>query len=154
MFEQFRTLCLKEYELDPAHFCTTPGLAFEACLKRTKVELELLTEIDIILMFEKRIRGGISQAIQRYASANNKYMPNYNLNAQSTYLMYVDTNNLYGYAMSKKLPINNFKWCDYLEMFTSDFMKNYDSDRDTGYVLEADIDYPKELHEPHRDLPF
>ena len=109
MFEQFRTLCLKEYELDPAYFCTTPGLAFEACLKMTKVELELLTEIDIVLMFEKRIRGGISQAIQRYASANNKYMPNYNLNAQSTYLMYVDTNNFYGYAMSKKLPINNFK---------------------------------------------
>ena len=120
----------------------------------TKVELELLTEIDIVLMFEKGIRGVISQAIQRYESANNKYMPNYNLNAQSTYLMYVDTNNLYGYAMSKKLPINNFKWCDYLEMFTSDFMKNYDSESGTGYVLEADIDYPKELHEPIRDLPF
>ena len=120
----------------------------------TKVELELLTEIDIVLMFEKGIRGVISQAIQRYESANNKYMPNYNLNAQSTYLMYVDTNNLYGYAMSKKLPINNFKWCDYLEMFTSDFMKNYDSESGTGYLLEADIDYPKELHEPIRDLPF
>ena len=120
----------------------------------TKVELELLTEIDIVSMFEKGIRGVISQAIQRYESANNKYMPNYNLNAQSTYLMYVDTNNLYGYAISKKLPINNFKWCDYLEMFTSDFMKNYDSESGTGYVLEADIDYPKELHEPIRDLPF
>ena len=77
-FEQFRTVCLKEYGLDPAYFCTTPGLAMEACLKKTKVKLELLTDIDKILMFEKRIRGGISQAIQRYASANNKYMPNFN----------------------------------------------------------------------------
>ena len=153
-FEQFRTLCLREYKLDPAYFCTTPGLAFEGCLKMTKVELELLTDIDMVLMFEKGIRGGISQAIQRYASANNKYMSNYNSKALSTCLMYVDANNLYGYAMSKKLPINNFKWCDTLKMFTSDFVKNYDSDSYTGYVLEVDIYYPKELHKSHRDLSF
>ena len=124
-FEQFRTLCLKEYKLDPAYFCTTPGLAFEACLKMFKVELELLTDIDMVLMFEKGIRGGISLAIQRYASANNKYMPNYNPKTPSTYFMNADANNLYGYAMSKQLPINNFKWCDALEMFTKDFI-NYD----------------------------
>ena len=68
----------------------------EACLKKTKVNLELLKDIDEVLMFEKGIRGGISQAIQRYASANNKYMPNFNLNETSTYLLYVDANNLYG----------------------------------------------------------
>ena len=68
----------------------------EACLKKTKVKLELLKDIDEVLMFEKGIRGGISQAIQRYASANNKYMPNFNLNETSTYLLYVDANNLYG----------------------------------------------------------
>ena len=102
-FEQFRTLCLNEYKLDPVYFCTTPGLAFEACLKMTKAELELLTDIDMVLLFEKEIRGGISQAIHRYASANNKYMPNYNSKLLSTYLLYVDANNLYGWAMSKKL---------------------------------------------------
>ena len=139
-FEQFRTLCLKEYKLDPAYFCTTPGLAFEACLKMTEVELELLIDIDMVLLFEKGIRGVISQAIKRYASTNNKYMPNYNLKAP----MYVDANNLPGYAMSKKLPINNFKWCDALEMFSSNFIRNYDSESDTGYLLEVDIDYPKE----------
>ena len=97
----------------------------------------------------------MSQVIQRYASANNKYMLNYNSKAPSTYLMYVDANNLYGYAMSKKLPIKyNFKWCDALEMFTSDFIKSYANDSDTGYLLEVDIVYPKELHESHRDLPF
>ena len=154
IFEQFRNVCLKEYELDPTYFCTTPGLAIEARLKMTQVELELLTDIDMVLMFEKGIRGRISQAIQRYASVNNKYMPNYNSKAPSTYLMYVDANNLYGYAMSKKLPINNFKWEDKLELFASDFIKDYDSESDTGYVLEVDIDYPKELHESHRDLPF
>ena len=154
-FEQFRTLCLKEYKLDPAYFSTTPGLAFKACLKMTKVEFQLLTDIDMVLMFENGIRGGMSQVMQRYASAKNKYMLNYNSKAPSTYLMYVDANNLYGYAMSQKLPIKyNFKWCDALEMFASDFIKNYDNDSDTGYVLEVDIVYPKELHEPHRDLPF
>ena len=76
IFEQFRNLCLKEYKLDPAYFCTTPGLALEACLKMTKVKLELLTDIAMVLMFEKQIRGGISQAIQKYSSDNNKYMPN------------------------------------------------------------------------------
>ena len=97
----------------------------------------------------------MSQVIQRYASANNRYMPNYNSKASSTYFMYVDANNFYGYAISKKLPIKcNFKWCDALETFTSDFIKNYDNDSDTGYVLEVDINYPKELHESHRDLPF
>ena len=120
----------------------------------TKVELELLTDIDMVLLFEKRIRGGISQALQRYSSAKNKYMPNYNSKLLSTYLLYVDANNLYGWAMSKKLLINNFKWYDALEMLTSDFIKNYDEDSDAGYLLEVDIDYPKELHESHRDLPF
>ena len=120
----------------------------------TKVKLELLTDIDMVLMFEKGIRGGISQAIQRYSSANNKYMPNFNPDHISSYLMYVDANNLYGYAMSKKLPTNNFKWNNNLEEFTNEFIKNYDENSDTGYLLEADIEYPKELHENRRDLPF
>ena len=76
----------------------------------TGVKLELFTDIiDMVLIDEKGIRGGISQAVQRYASANNKYMPNYNSKALSTYLMYVDANNLYGWAMSKKLPIDSFE---------------------------------------------
>ena len=153
-FEQFRTVCLKEYKLDPAYFCTTPGLAIEACLKLTHVKLELLADIDMVLMFEKGIRGGLSQAIQRYATANNKYMPNYNLKQISAYLMYVDANNLYGWTISKKLPIDSFKWNDNLEIFTSEFTKNYNEDSDTGYLLEVDTQYPKKLHEKHRDLPF
>ena len=110
----------------------------------------------MVLMFEKGIRGGISQAMQGYASANNKYIPNYKSKLISSYLMYVDANNLCGWAkneqkMSKKLPIDSFKWCNALKMFTSDFIKNYDKDSDTGYLLEVDIDYPKNLHNLHRD---
>ena len=153
-FEQLRTLCLNEYKFDPAYFCTTPGLAFEACLKINKVELELLTDIGMVLLLDKGIRGGISQAVQRYASANNKYMPNYNSKAPSTYLMYVDANNLYGWAMSKKLQIDSFEWINDLNKFSSKFIRNYHENEDTGYLLEVDIEYPKNLHDSHRDLPF
>ena len=110
VFENFRDMCLKKYELDPAHFLSFPGLAWQACLKKTNVELELLTDYDMLLMVEEGIRGGICHSIQRYASANNKYMKNYNNNnKQSAYIQYLDANNLYGWAMSQKLPVNGFK---------------------------------------------
>ena len=112
VFENFRNMCLKEYELDPAHFVSLPGLARQACLKKTNIELELLTDYDMLLMVEKGIRGGICHSIQRYAKANNKYMKNYNNNEESSYIQYLDANNLYGWAMSKKLPVNGFKWID------------------------------------------
>ena len=112
VFENFRDMCLKEYELDPAHFLSLPGLAWQSCLKKTNIELELLTDYDMLLMVEKGIRGGICHSIQRYAKANNKYMKTYNNNEESSYIQYLDTNNLYGWAMSKKLPTNGFKWID------------------------------------------
>ena len=98
------------YELDPTHFFSAPELAWQACLKKTKVELELLTDIDMLLLVEKVTRGGICQAIHRYAKANNKYMKNYEKNIKSLYLMYLDANNLYGWAMSQKLQVNGFRW--------------------------------------------
>ena len=105
-------MCLKEYELDPAHFVSLPGLAWQARLKKTNIELELLTDYDMLLMVEKGIRGGICHSIQRYAKANNKYMKNYNNNEESSYIQYLDANNLYGWTLSKKLPTNGFKWID------------------------------------------
>ena len=96
VFENFRDKCIEIYKLDPAHFLSAPGLAWQACLKKTKVELELLTDIDMLLMVEKGTRGGICQAIHRYAKANNKYMKNYNKDIISSYLMYLDENNLHG----------------------------------------------------------
>ena len=125
-----------------------------SCLKESKVELELLTDIDMLLMVEKGTRGGICQAIHRYAKANNKYMKNYDKDIISSYLMYLDANNLYGWAMSQKLPVNGFKWAEKLSRFNEIFIKNYNENSDIGYFLEVDIDYPKELFNLYKDLPF
>ena len=153
VFEAFRKTCIKEYELDPCYFVSAPGLSWEACLKITNVKLELLTDVDILLMFEKGIRGGISQPILKYATANNKYMKSYNKNVISSYLQYQDANNLYGWAMCKKLPFKNFAW-DNPNLYTKDFIKNYDEDGEYGALLEVDIEYPKKLQELQIDLPF
>ena len=156
VFENFRNKCTEIYELDPAHFLSAPGLAWRACLKKTKVELELLTDIDTLLMVEKGTRGEICQAIHRYVKANNKYMKNYDKNIISSYLMYLDANNLYGWAMSQKLPENDFKWVEKstLSRFNDIIIKNYDENSDMGYFLEVDIDYRKNLFNLHKDLPF
>ena len=110
VFENFRNKCIEIYELDPAHFLSATGLAWQACLKKTEVKLELLTENDMLLIVEKGIRGGICHAIYRYAEGNNKYMKNYDKNKKSSYIQYLDGSNLYGWAMSQKLPVDSFKW--------------------------------------------
>ena len=112
VFENFRNKCLEVYELDPAHFLSLPGLAWQVCLKKTNVKLELLTDYDMLLMVEEGIRGGICHSIHRYAKANNKYMKDYNKNIESSDFQYSDANNLYGWLMSQKLPVNNFKWVE------------------------------------------
>ena len=114
VLENFRNKCIEIYKPDPANFLSAPTLAWQACLKRTGIRSELLTDIDMLLMVEKGTRGGIFQAIDRYAKANNKYIKNYDKNIKSSYLMYLDSNNLYGLAMSQKLPVDGSKW-----------MKNY-----------------------------
>ena len=140
----------------PLIFLYAPGLAWQAFLKKTGVKLELLTDIDMLKMVEKGIRGGKCQAVYRYAIANNKYMKNYNKNIESSYFMYLDTNNLYRQTMSQKLPVGNFKWIekDDISNFNENFIKNYDENSDKGYILEVDVEYPKNLHKLHSDLPF
>ena len=154
VFEKFQKTCLEIYQLDPAHFLSAPRLAWQACLKKAQVILELLTDIDMLLMTESGIRGGICQSIFRYAEANNKYMKNYNKNIPSSDLMYLGANNLYGWAMCKKLPVCNFGWSEDLNKYTEDFIKNYDEDSDWGGILEVDIEYPKTLWGLHKDLSF
>ena len=124
IYENFRNTCLSIYELDPVYFVSAPGLAWQACLKKTGVKLELLTDYDMILMIEKGIRDGICQATHRYAKANNKYMKNYNKNIESSYIEYLDANNLYERAMSQKLPVKDFKWIkkEELSKFNEDFI--------------------------------
>ena len=108
VFENFRNTCLKVYELEPAHFLSLPGLAWQVCLKKMSIKLELLTGYNMLLMVEEGIRGGRCHSIHRYAKANNKYMKNNDENKESSYIQYLDANNLYGWPMSQKLPINNF----------------------------------------------
>ena len=123
-------------------------------LKKTDVNLELLTDIHMLLMIEEGIRSGMCQSIHRYAKANNKYMKNYDKNIESSYLMYLDANNLYGWAMSQKLPVNGFKWEDDLSRFNERFIKSYNENSNKGYFPEVDVEYPKKLFGSHKDLPF
>ena len=147
VFENFRNMCIDAYELDPAHFVSAPGLAWQACLKKTDVKLELITDPDLLLMVEKRIRGEICNAIHRYAKANNKYMKSYDENKAESFLEYLDANNLYCGAMSEPLLVHGFDWVKDLSKIDEDFIKNYDKNSDKGYILEVDVEYPKNLHE-------
>ena len=124
IFENFRDKCLDIKKLDPAYYLSAPGLSWHSCLKKTGVKLELLTDNNMLLQFETGIHGAIATVVHKYAKSNNKYMQNYDSTKQSTYLMCVDANNLYRYAMSKKLPVDNFKWETNLSIFTEDFIKN------------------------------
>ena len=108
VFENFRSMCIKVYELDTAHFLSGSGLAWKACLKKIGVKLELLTDPDMLLIVENGIRGGICHVIHRYAKANNKYMKIYDENEESSFLEYLDANNFYGWAMSEPLPVSDF----------------------------------------------
>ena len=106
----------------------------------------------MLLMVEEGIRGGICHSIHKHARANNKYMKNYDKNKESSYIQYLDMNNLYGWAMPQKLPVNGFKQLN--NEINEEFIKNYDENSDKGYILEVDIKYPRILHDLHSDLPF
>ena len=152
--EYFRQSCLENYELDPAHFVSLLGLAWQACLKKTNVELELLTDYDMLLMVEEGIRGGICHAVQRYAHANNKYMNDYGKKKKSSYIQYLDADNLYGKAMTEKLPVRAFKWMEDISKIDEGFVKVYNKNDNKGYILDVDVDYPSKLQNCHSDLPF
>jgi len=108
--ENFRNLCQEQYGLDPAHYYTSPGLSWDAFLKKTGVELELFTDLEMHLFLERGMRGGISMVSKRYAKANNPLVSDYDPSKPNKYIMYLDADNLYGWAMSKPLPKRDFKW--------------------------------------------
>ncbi|VEN55338.1 unnamed protein product [Callosobruchus maculatus] len=155
VFENYRDLCLKTYHLDPAHYFTAPGLSWDAMLRHTKIELQLLSDIEMIHFFKKGIRGGVSTCITRKAEANNPHLPTFDATKPTSYIMYLDATNLYGYSMSQHLPLGQFEW------MTSDEVKNFSeilpevSDTsNVGYVLEVDLEVPRELHDFFNEYPF
>ena len=159
VFENFRKTCLHHYKLDPAHYYTSPGLAWDACLKETKQKLQLLDDYDMLMMIERGIRGGITHISKRYAEANNKYMSDYNADEESTFIQYLDANNLYGWAMSQNLPTHEFKWMKNLTKETvMDILEKTNHSMSNrgrkGYIFEVDLKYPKKLWESHNDYPL
>ncbi|XP_070171330.1 uncharacterized protein [Polyergus mexicanus] len=151
IFENFRDACMRSYNLDSAYYYTLPGYPWDAMLKYTGARFELLTDIDMVMFVERGIRGGLSQCSNRYARANNKYLQSYDPSEPSSYLMYFDINNLYGWAMCQSLPYENFRWVDNV---TSVDLMSVTSDSPIGYILEVDLAYPSDLHDSHADLPF
>ena len=153
VFENFRRTCLEYYKLDPCHYFTSPGLSWDAMLKMTGIKLELMTDIDMFQLIEKGLQGGISYIANRYGKANNKYMKGYDEKAPSKYIMYLDANNLYGWAMSQYLPTGGFRWMTQKQIDKIDLAK-YKEDSNKGSILEVDLEYSKELHDIHNDYPL
>lgn len=151
IFENFRDKAHKTYGLDPAWYYTMPGYTWNCMLKYTECKLETIQDVDMLLFIEHGIRGGICQCCNRYAEANNKYLPNYNPGKQSSYLLYLDVNNLYGWAMCQSLPYGGFEWIENTDNFDVNCIAD---DAPEGCILEVDLEYPKELHKTHKDLPF
>ena len=152
VFENFRNTYMQYYKLDPCHYFTSPGLSWDAMLKMTNIKLELMTDIDMFQFIEKGMHGGVSYIANRYRNANNKYMKEYDEKAPSKYIMYLDANNLYGWAMSQYLPTGNFKFMTDKEISKLDLGK-YKADGKKGLILEVDLEYPQELHDIHNDYP-
>ena len=153
VFENFRKTCLQYYKLDPCHYFTSPGLSWDAMLKMTDIKLELMVDIDMFQFIEKGMRGGTSYIANRYGEANNKYMKNYDDKIPSKYIMYLDANNLYGWAMSQYLPTGNFKWLSQKQIEKTNLGK-YTENSKKGLILEVDLEYPQELHDLHNDYPL
>ena len=172
MFETFRDTFLSHYKLDAAHFYIAPGLAWQALLKIAaeyseyelkpkgcelcldEFRLELLTDIDMLLMVEKGVQGGITLAVTRYAKANNKYMKDLdNPNEESEYLQYLNVNNLYGWAVVQKLPTHGFLWKE-AEDFNSEKINELVKKDKSGYLLEVNLEHLKNMHKNHNELPF
>ena len=150
-FENFRDMCLSYYGLDPVYYYTLPNFAFDAMLKLTGIEIDLVYDQEMYEMIEAGLRGGMTQTTCKKVEANNKYMgSDYEKNKASSYINYLDANNLYGLSMIQKLPYRSLKWDDKI---TEDDIINYDNGR-TGFILEVDLEYPKELQELHNDYPL
>ena len=150
IIDQYRKECYESYGLDPTHYYTSPALTWDAGLKFCKVKLELLQDEGMYMFMEQSIRGGISTITHRHAKANNKFLPDYNPADPSSFLLYIDANNLYGWSMRQKLPIGGFEWVKY---FTINDILTYNMNCNVGYFVECDISIPDEYHDYLNEMP-
>ena len=153
MFENFRKTCLQYYKLDSYHYFTSPGLSWDAMMKMTGIKFKLMTDVDMFQFIEKGLRCGIFYIGNRHGGANNKDISGYDSSKPSKYVMYLDANNLYGYAMSQCLTTGGFRWMTEKQVQKVN-LAACTEDRKTGMILEVDLEYPKELHELHNYYPL
>jgi len=156
VIQSFRQISRDNYKLDPMWYVSLPGFAIDVGLMKTNSKIELFhtDQYEMHLFCEEAMRGGYSCIVNRYAKANNKYMnESYDKNAPSKYLMYFDANNLYGYPMTQALPTGGYSW-ENTDRFTTENILAFKDDDERGYILDVDLEYPKELHELHNDYPL
>lgn len=154
VFEEFRKVCMTNYQLDPAHYVSAPQLSWDSMLKMTECNLELMSDSEMFRMLDGSLRGGISMISKRYAKANNKRtLPQYDATEPEKHIVYWDANNLYGWAMSQHLPESGFRWMQESEFAEIDWTTLAD-DAPEGYFVECDLDYPEELHDAHNEYPL
>ena len=141
------------YGLDPAHYLTLPNFAWDAMLLKTGVVIDPSTDQEMYEMIEKGLIGGMCQVSHKEAKANNKYMgADYDAERPSNYINYLDANNLCGLAMSMKLPIEKLKWIK--KILTQKMTMDWNEKDDNTYILEVDLEYPKEIHDEQADYPL
>lgn len=153
VFMNFRKTCFRHFGLDAAHYYTSPALSWDAMLRKTGITLELLTDVDQYLFIEKGMRGGVSYIAHYHAKANNQYLEDYNPEEPSSYIIYLDANNLYGWGMSQSLPTGGFKWLSPSKI-TKLKLEKYTAESDKGLIWEVDLKYPKEPHDVHISCPL
>ena len=146
VFETFRRTIKKQYNLDPAHFITAPGLSWIAGLRLTRVQLELLRYPDMLIFVDMAMMGGVSAVLQPHARASHAECgEEYNSNLPFNWILYVDANNLYGWAMLQYLPTRGFEWVDMTERENwAEFILQPEDESPVGYMLEVDLEYPDE----------
>ena len=152
VYEKFIDTCLKYYGLDPCHYFSSPGLSWDTMLKMTDIKSEKISDIDKYLFIKKGLRGGICYIVKRYAKANNKYLNDYDPKKPSTFLSYLDMNNLYGWVISEYLHCGRSNWLKNIDKF--DLIMSINDKSSIGYFLKVNLEYLDELHELHHDFPL
>ena len=153
VFENFRSNCLQQYNIDPCYYFSAPHFTFDAFLRHSSLTLELLSDINQYLFIIKGIRGGMSMVSKRHAVANNKYVEGYNSSKSSSFILYLDANNLYGRAMQEYLPWKNFEWMSPHQL-NYDFIKRLEPEGEVGCIIQCSLEYPVALHDHHSDYPL